>query len=272
MFIRSFVYRGGLAATFLCMAALAVVSANVLAATPEETLAQAEGFFAQRADLAKNDKAIALLEALVKQAASADVKYKAHILASRAYYWKADNVAGSEENNDAKVVVFQKGMDMAAAAKAVNKEPAEAYYFFAINLGKWALAKGPLKVLARKGELMKNLDEVVARKTLAQTSGEEFDFYGANRVRGKMYYKLPKVAGGNVDKAIKNLEVAVARGGDHVLNHVFMAEALIEAGSKDQARKVLDALLSRDVSTFPAVRAPETARELGQARALRAKL
>lgn len=249
--------------------ASATMGASASAATPEEMMAQAEGHFAQRGDLAKNDQAIAVLDSLVKQqGASPALKYKAYCLASRAYYWKADNVAGPEEKNPAKVTVFQKGMDMAEAAKKLNAAPADAYYYYSINLGKWALAMDFMQVLKRKGELMDNLDEVLARKTADNQAGETLDYYGANRVYGKLYYKLPKMAGGNLGKSQKHLETARTRAPDHVLNHVFYAEYLSKDGDKVRAAKVLDEVIARDRKTWPSNRAPETERELGQARAL----
>src|SRR5262245_12932525 len=126
----------------LAVSALAVTftAQAVLAddAVVQQKFAAAKALFAQREALSKNDAALTALEGLDGQAQSADLKYDILVLASRAYYWKGGHTNG----DDAKMAVYQKGMDKATAAKGINDDLAEGYYYYGINLGKWALAKG----------------------------------------------------------------------------------------------------------------------------------
>src|ERR1041385_6418588 len=92
-----------LAAVALAVGSVAKADDTVV----KQKLEAAKALFAQRADLSKNDAAIAALEGLDAQAQDAGLKYDILVLASHAYYWKG----GHQTSDCAKKVVYKAGMD-----------------------------------------------------------------------------------------------------------------------------------------------------------------
>jgi tetratricopeptide (TPR) repeat protein len=172
------------------------------------------------------------------------------------------------------MAVFEKGMEKAKAAYAIDDTLAEGYYFYAINLGKWALAKGVLASLFRKNELIEHAETALRNETREGEKGETVDGYGPNRTLGYMYYKLPGFAGGSTERSLKYLSEAFTKAPEIALNHVYYAEVLASgnAADKARARTILDQLLAQNPETLNPSRIPETKEEFDLARKLRADL
>jgi len=137
------------------------------------------------------------------------------------------------ETDAARVVaVTEKG---AEAARLVSSGPddAEAAYLQAINLGLYLRAKG-LVAIGRLSEMM----------ALLKTAGAkpDIDQGGPLRALGLLYIKAPAwpVGPGDLDAGLDLLKQAASKYPEHPLNHLFYAEALIEAGDHANARIELD--------------------------------
>src|SRR3989338_4223614 len=110
------------------------------AAQARTLLAQAEAKYALRSsNLQPTNEAIDLLKRAEGLAEQANTKFDVKILWSRCSYWKGMHVDGKE----AKMAAFEESYTKAEQAKTVA-DFAEAYYFYAISLGRWAEAKGVL--------------------------------------------------------------------------------------------------------------------------------
>lgn len=225
----------------------------------------------ERADQAKNNEAITLLEQAVNEASDADLKYDILILTSRAYYWKGVNVPGDEENNEAKVGPFGKGLAAAEAAIKVDGAAANAYYYAAISLGKWGLAKGKLTVVGKVGYLEDLLANVKAKLTRDGDPGATFDAYGYNRVYGRLNHKMAILPGKSVAKALAFLKESYEKGRENAVNVLYYADVLAEDGQKEAARSVLRELLKNDPETYNPDRVPETRLEFQDARKMLSK-
>ncbi len=227
-----------------------------------------------RADLKSNDKAIALLADAEKVVTDRSLKYDILILASRAIYWQGVNTPGSEEDNSAKVPVFERGYTKAKLAMDLETDFADGYFYYALNLGRWGLAKGKMNALFRLDELKDALKATLARDTKDGRTGEEFEAYGANRVLGRLYFSLPIVAGGNNKKSASYLKKAYEKAPELALNVVYYAETLAELGEKATAVEMLKNLLTRTPEEYGKKlnRVPETILEFRDAKALLAKL
>lgn len=247
----------------------------------KKLLKDAQTAFEKRADQSQNNEAISLLAKAEAEAQDSELKYEILVLASRAIYWKGMNVAGPIENNPAKLPVFEAGMAKAAAAKALNGDYADAYYYYGINLSRWGLAKGKMSALFKLGELKTNIQSAIDRETREGEAGESIDGYGPDRVFGRMYFELPGIAGGDNNKSLKYLETAYNKAGkpgsSHylvALNTVYLAETLNEFKDSDRARakQILTELLGQNAKTFNPARVPETEQEFAEARNLLAKI
>lgn len=262
----------------LFAAALTAVTlfSNVVAlgddATATQLFAEAKSLFDQRLDNSKNDQAIVKLDQAFAQAESDDLKYDILILSSRAYYWQGERKSKDGE----KMTSHQAGIDKAKAAQAVNADYADAYYFEGINLGKWALAKGVLASLSRKGELITAAQNAIDRTTKDGEAGETIDGYGPARTLGRLYFKLPSFAGGSREKSLKYLNEAAQKAPGVALNFVYLAETLYDKKEdRELAKKTLDTLIDRadrDPSSFAPDKAPETKYEIEEARQLRKEM
>jgi len=264
--------------SFSVLTAVAVVLAFGLSSVSSfasdrarELLAQAQASFEKRETPAEVERALALLADAEKNAADdEELLYDILVLSSRTLYWKGNR----QKTDDEKMAVFEKGMEKAKAAYAIDDTLAEGYYFYAINLGKWALAKGVLASLFRKNELIEHAETALRNETRDGEKGETVDGYGPNRTLGYMYYKLPGFAGGSTERSLKYLSEAFTRAPQIALNHVYYAEVLASGNAADKARArvILDNLLAQNPVTLNPSRVPETKEEFELARQLRADL
>lgn len=78
---------------------------------------------------------------------------------------------------------------------------AEAHYVSAINMGKWAEARGVLASLGQWGNMKNHLEAVVK-------NDETVEYYGAYRTFGRAWLKLPFTHGGSKKKSLRDLEYA----------------------------------------------------------------
>lgn len=203
----------------------------------------------------------------------ADMAKKATLLnkeSQAAYY------VGTQVKTDAeKIPVFLRAMKAADAAivamgdetkldEAGKEILALAYYYSGANLGKWAEANGIASSLGRWGELQDKMKKVIALKK------EAVQAYGAFRILGRAYYKLPAPLGSN-KKALVYLEKAfneTKMGNDisiHGLNVLFYADLLIATDRKAEAKTILTSFVAKDANTFNPDRIPETRAEQKEA-------
>ena len=257
---------------FAALSALVLsVAAPAFAEDAQSLYDQAVQAYEGRADQAVNQQVIDLL-ARAQPAAEedSDLIYNIRILKTRAIYWKGMNVTTVE----AKKEIFLLAMNTAKEAAAHAADYAEAPYYAAISLGRWAEANGVLASLQRAPELMGFCRDAVERITVEGELGETVDSYGPARTLGRVYLKLPGFAGGSIEKSRQYLEEAASKGPEHVLNVVYLAEVLNGGNSADKvrARTMLDAMLARTPAQINPRRLPEMVEELRLARELRASM
>ncbi len=183
---------------------------------------------------------------------------------AKSYYFVG---TGSKDKNN-KIAFFQKGMDastkvlkvynlvelkeenLEATANDIRgkyspnevKEIAFALYYQGINLGAWAEANGVTQSLGKWPTLRTYI-------SLIQHLGHrDIAHYGASRVLGRAYFKLPVFAGGSMEKAGRFLNEAFTKtvtkeGGPSVNgnNNLFYAEYL-HKGNKEQKAEAVSIL------------------------------
>lgn len=235
-------------------------------------LVEAKELFAKRQAFTKNDPTLTnqiqqKLDVAMKEAQDMDLQYDILIFNSKVLYWEGNHTTEKE----AAKTVFEKGYKTADAAKKLNVDYPEAYYFYAVNLARWAKKNGIVESLKRKGELMDNLAMTLERINRDGVMGEEIEFFGANRVLGKMYYELPGFAGGSSSKAIENLTTAYEKAPEHTLNVIYFAEALSKS-DEAKACMILKDMLAKDPAKMIADRAQEATEDFVEAQELSKKL
>jgi hypothetical protein len=260
--------------TALSFTVLTVLFAGFTARADDKSadakLQQAIALYKQRTDPAKVTEALALCQAAKGEATDQDLKYEILTLHARVLYWKGMHTTGDAN----KILIHQEGVDRSQEARTLVPDYAEAFYWGAAHMGRWAEAKGIIASLSKKQEIMDTLEAIFELNTKAGDAGETWEGYGADRILGRLYFKLPSFAGGNLATSLKHLEQAYTKGPQIALNTVFYAESLASGTSaqKAKAKQILDDLLAKDPNTLNPDRIPETLEEFKDARKLRAEL
>ena len=233
-------------------------------------LVEATEIYKGRADPAKVTEALALVQAGLAASPSQEAWYDLTMLRCRILYWQGMLTVGDAK----KIVIHNDGNKQANAAIAAFPNHADAYYWSAAHLGRWAEANGIVSSLGKKNEIMATLGKIANLKTKAGDPGKTFEGYGADRILGRLYFKLPGFAGGSLATSLKHLDVAYTNAPNLALNTVFYAESLASgtAAQKTKAKQILDALLALDPAALNLDRVPETAEEFKDARKLRTQL
>jgi hypothetical protein len=137
------------------------------------------------------------------------------------------------ETDDARgLAVTEQGAEAARLASS-GPDDAEAAYLQALNLGLYVRAKG-LAAVGRLSDLVALLKTASAKPDLDQG--------GPLRVLGLLYVRAPAwpVGPGDLDAGLELLKQAAGKYPEHPLNHLFYAQALIEADDQAGARRELD--------------------------------
>lgn len=257
------------------------VSTFVFAAdnVAKEKLAEAQTLFADRTDATKVEEAIEVLDEALLEAKDATVVYDVKLFYSKVLYWKGKHVQTDGE----KIKIHDQGVELAEEAIEA-KDYAEAYYWKAAQLGRWAEAKGVIASLSKKGEMIRTL-KMVDRKPLRHqpkgadpkkpVKGEAYQGFGADRILGRLYFKLPGFAGGSTRKAKKHLSKAFKEAPEYPLNVIYYAEVLYSeksAADKAMAKRILDEMLAKDPANLVPGRGPEAKEEFETARRLRQEM
>lgn len=142
-----------------------------------------------------------------------------------------------------------------------KEQLALAYYRYGANLGKWAEANGVAASLSKWPNLKNTMESIIL------LGKKDIEWFGANRILGRAFYKLPFPLGSKkkaydylkeaFDNTKGNFEVSV-----HGLNNIYLADLLVAIGKKDEAKKILETFVSLDPETLCPDRLPETKEEM----------
>lgn len=122
------------------------------------------------------------------------------------------------------------------ANRAREKEPSrvEGHYWYAINRSGFALTDGPWHVWETAPDVLAALDQAVAILPA-------YFFSGPYRARGRLLMKMPPwpLSIGDRSKALSDLRAAVDLNPDTRLNQLYLAEALLLDGKRDEAHAIV---------------------------------
>ncbi len=199
-------------------------------------------------------------------------------LQSRAYYFLADShirlEAQDDEKDDEMMAIFAKGLTSAEKAIAlrapdfsakiasdqnlwqsevVKADPKAipAFYWYATNLGKWALLEGVATILARKDDIKSTMDWIVS------TNGTYF--YGApHRYFGTYHTKVP-IGRGNPTGSKTSYEKSIKIGPTNLATPVLMAQSYATLiGDRALFEKLLKEVIATAPDVDPALSAENT--------------
>lgn len=126
-------------------------------------------------------------------------------------------------------------VDLAKRAAYLDPRNARTQYAMIINIGLKLEHASIAQASTLIGPLMKTLKRTIKLD-------ETLDEGGPLRILGALYLKAPPwpTGPGDLDKALELLERAVTNHPEHPLNHLFMAEAMLEDESPEDALVEVD--------------------------------
>ncbi len=111
------------------------------------------------------------------------------------------------------------GIPIEEAIAVLDRSTAALVYWYASNLGKWAVASGMATALKHKDRIYKAVFHVYE-------TAPDFHFRGADRFLGAFFAAAPTFAGGDLGKAEKHFQAALAGAPEFLATAVLAAEIL----------------------------------------------
>ena len=199
----------------------------------KETLSHADALFNQyRAteNLEPLKQSTALLDNLGKAApGSYDIQWRR----SRAYQSLGDDTKPASQ----KLKLLELAVAAGKQAVEARGEGVEGHYWLGVSYGSYGEAKGMFKALTLVKNIRKEMETVI-RLDAAHANG------GAYVVLGKIDFELPGAFGGNKKRAIEEYEQGLKIAPSNPLLKVYLAESYIDDNRKNEARLLLDQVLS----------------------------
>jgi tetratricopeptide (TPR) repeat protein len=193
-----------------------------------DTLQRCDHLYSQRADSVKTrEAATCYAEAFAKNPIE-DIAVRL----SKTYYW-----LGAHSATDKQPELFQKGIDWSEKAIKINPKSAGGYFWLGVNNGKYGETRGILKSLFLVGPIKESMQQVIA-------IDPGYEYGGAYRVLGRMYFKLPRFAGGGIDKSIEYLKKSLQYAPNISTTRIFLAESYMAQKDYQHAQQELNSILS----------------------------
>lgn len=159
-------------------------------------------------------------------------------------YAKVHYLLGDEANTkDEKLVLYGKGKTLAEGAIKLDDQAVWAHFWYVVNIGRIGQTRGVLNSLASVPEIKKELDKIL--KLDPQHTG-------ALDVKAMLYYELPGLLGGNLNKSFEVLNEGIAVDSNYSLLYVDMGKVLIKKKEYQQARWYLKKVLELQEPTYVA--------------------
>jgi tetratricopeptide (TPR) repeat protein len=192
-----------------------------------ELVKHSDDLYAQREDLGKLREALKLL----RRARGSDPQnFEVQWRISRADYFLGDNTADEKESAKA----FKEGVDAGKAARALEKNRAEGYFWYGANLGGQS-ENDTLTGLTSIGDIRDSMNKVI-----------EIDpsFEGASAFDALAQVEMgTRLTGGSNEKAVEYLQKGMQYSKDNSYIYEHLAEAYVDMSKKAEAKKQIDTLL-----------------------------
>ncbi|NOR21289.1 MAG: hypothetical protein GQ476_01115 [Candidatus Aminicenantes bacterium] len=198
---------------------------------PEELISQGDKLYAEMKDMATAQEALSKY----REAATKAGSYEAFWKLARILYYVGDNTESKKE----KKIIFSQGVYFAKRAVGMEPEKPGGHYWLGVNYGVFGEPKGVLKSLS----LVKPIKEAM-NKVIELDRGYEDG--GPDRVLGRVYFKVPGIAGGSKKKSLEHLLKSKELGPNDALTRCYLADTFLSLKEVDKAREELEYVLSME--------------------------
>ena len=194
-----------------------------------------DALYAKRDDPASARQAAALWQARLQRTPRG---YESAWKLARARYWLGGHAPERERKG-----FLEAGIQAARAAVALAPDKPEGHMWLAANMGALAESFGLRQGLKYRGAIKDELLTVLRIDPAFQEGS-------ADRALGRWYFKVPGLFGGSNRKSEEYLRRSLTYAPNSTISHYFLAETLLDEGTKEEARaelqKVIDAPLDPD--------------------------
>jgi len=159
-----------------------------------------------------------------------------------------------------KLDAYEQGREAARRATELSPRSVLAHFWYGTNTGRWGQTKGVVRSLFLLPSVKHEIETVL-----------DLDpkFVPVYSLAGNVYYEVPAVLGGDLDKAEQMFRTGLALNPKFTGMRVGLAKSLIKKGRIAEARKELQAVLDEKA---PANLADWTMKDSKQAQALLASI
>lgn len=189
---------------------------------------EADHLFTYGDDASRDQQALAVIE---KALANDGNNYQWLWRAARARYY-----VGDEARKTDKLKHFESGISYAQRAVGQLPNAVEGHFWLGANYGGYSEVKGAFSALATVKKIRAEM-ETVLRLNASYEDGRAY------LALGELDRQLPRLLGGNVERAITRLEVGLKIAPRNLEMKYALAQAYQENGRKDEARRQLNELI-----------------------------
>ncbi len=200
------------------------------ATAQESRIAQADQLYLQRSDLSRVREAISLLAAVVDEDAE---NYEALWRLTKYYHFLGTHAASNDAAKDA----LEQGIERGEQAVALVPDRPEGHFWLAASYGEYGQRRNIFKAW-RLVEPMRKALRIVISLDPSHENGSAY------AVLGKLDSEVPGLFGGNRKRGIRSLEKALDIEPDNSLAKLFLAEAYLKEDRDDEARRLLEEILT----------------------------
>jgi tetratricopeptide (TPR) repeat protein len=218
----------------ICLFILVIFCLSFSFSAQEEAdlIQQGDDLFDQMSDMETAQKALALYrEALGK----VENKYEAYWRIARMMYYIGVHTESKKEQK----TIFSQGVYNATKAVDMEPEKPEGHYWHGVNNGKVGEVRGVLKSLSLVKPIKAAMNKVIELD-------RSFNDGGADRVLGRVYFKLPGFAGGSSDKSLEHLLKSKEFGPEDATTRLYLAETYLKKKEVEKARAELEYILNME--------------------------
>ena len=196
----------------------------------DELVAQADEMLMSLADM---DTAKDILAKYETAAETIENKYDVNWKMSRIIYHIGNHTADKKMQQE----IFSQAIVLAEKAIALEPEKPDGHYWLAVNNGKFGESKGVMKSLGMVKPIKESLNKVIE---LDRTYEEG----GADRVLGRVFFKVPGIAGGDKDESLRHLLKSIEYGPNDPVTLLYLGETYLALNEIDKAREALDKVVN----------------------------
>ena len=192
--------------------------------------AQADDFYAQRADIMKVRQALIVLrQAYTGNPSDYEIAWRL----ARANYYLGTHSTDETETEKA----FREGTEAGKTAVNLNESRPEGHFWLGANYG----GNAEISTLAS----LTDIEDIKREMQAVLKIDEGFEAGSAYMALGQVYLKAPRIFGGDVQKAIDYFQKGLKVGDNNGLLHLRLAEAYAEVHRTEDARQQLKILYEK---------------------------